>query len=90
MCVPIGAGTNLYFAELKSEPPPSDGIDFVAYPVTPQIHADDDLSLVESPAAQADAVAATEACGLPVVVTPDRGLDPEFVTTELDFARQML
>ena len=53
---PVGGGSNLYFAELNREPafPPS--FEVLAYPVTPQVHSDDDLSLVETPPAQADTV----------------------------------
>ena len=53
---PVGGGTNVYFAELNREAafPPS--FEVIAYPVTPQVHSDDDLSLVETPLAQADTV----------------------------------
>ncbi|HEY1515927.1 MAG TPA: hypothetical protein VGF91_05890 [Solirubrobacteraceae bacterium] len=53
---PVGGGTNVYFAELnrKAAFPPS--FEVLAYPVTPQVHSDDDLSLVETPLAQADTV----------------------------------
>ncbi len=53
---PVGGGTNVYFAELNREAsfPPS--FEVLAYPVTPQVHSDDDVSLVETPLAQADTV----------------------------------
>jgi D-apionolactonase len=53
---PIGGGTDVYFAELNREQafPPS--FDVIAYPITPQVHSDDDVSLVETPIAQADTV----------------------------------
>lgn len=53
---PVGGGTNVYFAELNREAvfPPS--FDVLAYPVTPQVHSDDDVSLMETPLAQADTV----------------------------------
>jgi hypothetical protein len=54
--VPIGGGTNVYFAELNRVEAFPTSFDVVAYPVTPQVHSDDDLSLVETPAAQADTV----------------------------------
>jgi D-apionolactonase len=54
--VPIGGGTNVYFAELNRVEAFPTSFDAVAYPVTPQVHSDDDLSLVETPAAQADTV----------------------------------
>jgi hypothetical protein len=54
--VPVGGGTNVYFAELNRVDAFPRSFDAVAYPVTPQVHSDDDLSLVETPVAQADTV----------------------------------
>lgn len=54
--VPVGGGTNVYFAELNRVEEFPASFDVVAYPVTPQVHSDDDLSLVETPVAQADTV----------------------------------
>ncbi len=54
--VPIGGGTNVYFAELNRVESFPEAFEVVSYPVTPQVHSDDDLSLVETPVAQADTV----------------------------------
>ena len=70
--VPIGAGTNAYFAELNRERPDPDGLDFVSYSLNPQVHAFDDASLMENLQAQADTVRSAKAfCGdVPIVVSP--------------------
>src|SRR5260221_1448815 len=47
-CEPLGFGTRAFFAELNRNHPPIDLLDFVTYTVNPQIHADDELSIVES------------------------------------------
>ena len=47
-CEPLGGGTRAFFAELNRNHPPIDLLDFVTYTVNPQIHADDELSIVES------------------------------------------
>jgi hypothetical protein len=70
--VPIGGGTDVYFAELNRVGRVATDWDLVAYPVTPQVHAEDDVSLAETPAAQADTVACarTLAPGKQICVTP--------------------
>jgi len=50
--VPIGAGTNAYFAELNRGYPPVPTVDFVCYSINPQVHAFDDASLFETLDAQ--------------------------------------
>lgn len=69
---PIGAGTNHFFTELNRERPPTDAIDFAVYSVNPQVHAFDNLSLVETLAVQAENVkTARQFCGdKPIVVSP--------------------
>ena len=47
-CEPLGGGTRAFFAELNRNHPAIDLLDFVTYTVNPQIHADDELSIVES------------------------------------------
>jgi hypothetical protein len=47
-CEPLGGGTRAFFAELNRTHPPIELLDFVTYSVNPQIHADDELSIVES------------------------------------------
>ena len=70
--VPVGGGTNIYFNELNRNRPNAGCLDTVAYSLNPQIHAFDELSLVESLEAQRDTVHAARAfCGdTPIAVTP--------------------
>ncbi len=68
----IGAGTNVFFTELNRARPPVELLDLVCYSLNPQVHAFDNLSLVETLAAQAATVeSARQFCGdLPLAVTP--------------------
>lgn len=70
--VPLGGGTNAYFAELNRERPPVDALDFIAFSLNPQVHAFDHASLIESLAAQVAVAASAHqfAAGLPVAVSP--------------------
>ena len=45
---PVGGGTNAYFAHLNRGRPPAGAFDVVCYSINPQVHAFDDLSLVET------------------------------------------
>lgn len=68
----IGAGVRSYFTELNRNRFDYSGIDFVIYPVNPQAHAKDSLTVIENLPAQGDAVrsAATFAIGKKVHVGP--------------------
>jgi hypothetical protein len=55
--IPIGAGTAGNFSELNRNRPDAESIDAIAYGVCPQIHAADDLSIIENLPAQRDAIA---------------------------------
>ncbi len=68
----IGSGTNVFFTELNRTRPPIQAMDLVCYSLNPQVHAFDNLSLVETLAAQAVTVdSARQFCGnLPIAVTP--------------------
>lgn len=68
----IGAGTDAYFTELNRERPPVRQLDLVAYSLNPQVHAFDNLSLVETLEAQATTVESAHKFidGLPLAVTP--------------------
>lgn len=70
--VPIGGGTNLYFAELNRSRPETPGLDAVAFSINPQVHASDERSLVENIEAQRDTVTSARmfCAGLPLVVSP--------------------
>jgi len=45
---PIGGGTRAFFAELNRNHPPFELLDFVSYTINPQVHAFDDVSIVET------------------------------------------
>lgn len=47
-CEPLGGGTRAFFAEFNRNRPAIDLLDFVTYTVNPQVHADDELSIVET------------------------------------------
>ncbi len=53
---PIGSGTNSFFTELNRERPPVAAIDFACYSMNPQVHAFDNMSLVENLEGQAHTV----------------------------------
>jgi hypothetical protein len=69
---PFGAGTNQYFTELNRNRPSIEAMDAVCYSANPQVHAFDNLSLVEALAGQAYTVTSARSfCGSrPVAVTP--------------------
>ncbi len=78
---PIGAGTNLWFTELNRHLPPvgetdlpdlPDLPDLLCYALSPQVHADDDLTLVENLEAQGATVqnAKRLSGGRPLAITP--------------------
>jgi hypothetical protein len=69
---PVGGGTNAYFTELNRNRPPVDALDLVAYSLNPQVHAFDDLSLIEAVKTQAVTVASARSFigNLPVAVSP--------------------
>lgn len=68
----LGSGTNAFFTELNRGRPRFDLLDLVCYSLNPQVHAFDNLSLVETLAAQASTVESTrQFCeGLPIAVSP--------------------
>jgi D-apionolactonase len=68
----IGGGSDLHFAQLNRFRPPAGLFDLLSYPVTPQMHAEDDETMVESLAVQAEMVRAARsfAGGARVAVSP--------------------
>ena len=68
----MGAGTNHFFTELNRERPPVDDIDFAVFSINPQVHAFDNLSLIETLPLQADNISsARHFCNdKPIVVSP--------------------
>jgi D-apionolactonase len=69
---PVVAGTNIYFNELNRHRPPLGRAGGLAWSVNPQIHAFDELSLMENLQAQPDTVATARwfAPGALLFVTP--------------------
>ena len=69
---PIGIGTNQNFAELNRGRPDARTVDFLAYPIQPQVHAFDDMSILENAFGQGATVrtALQFGNGKPVVVSP--------------------
>ena len=65
-------GTDGWFADLNRERPDATGVDGVAYSVCATVHADDDRSVCETPAAQGDTVTSARAIydDLPICVSP--------------------
>ncbi len=72
----FGGGTDAYFTELNRNRPPvellEEALDLVCYSLNPQVHAVDDLSLVETPPLQATTVESARRFvgNLPIAVTP--------------------
>jgi D-apionolactonase len=50
--IPLAAGTDAWFAELNRNRPPADSPAWPCYSITPQVHASDKLSIVETLEAQ--------------------------------------
>jgi len=70
--VPLGGGTRANFTELNRNRTPADALDLFTYAITPQMHAFDNLSLVETLPAQAATVESARkfAGGKPIVINP--------------------
>ncbi len=68
----IGAGTTAWFAAWNRHFTPIQGLDFTAFAISPQVHANDTSTLVENLAAQADTIrTARTRCGpLNIHVSP--------------------
>jgi hypothetical protein len=54
--VPIAGGTDMYFCELNRTRPHVEAMNGVFWSLNPQVHAFDDLSILETPEAQGDQV----------------------------------
>jgi hypothetical protein len=68
----IGGGTRADFAELNQPTVPIDALDVIAYRITPQVHAFDDDSVLETVAGQAATVRSARVLGggRPIAVGP--------------------
>lgn len=69
--VPFVGGTNGNFAELNRARPDTTAMDGVSFTINPQVHADDELSLIEAIEAQRDVVVTARhfGNGLPVIIS---------------------
>lgn len=68
---PVAAGTNAYFAELNRNRPDTTSPALACFSLNPQVHAFDDLSLVETLEAQRATVECARQFGAkPVVISP--------------------
>ena len=67
---PVGGGTRANLAELLARRPPVDGCDRVSLAVSPQVHADDDATILENAGVVGDVLAraAAAAGGRPLTV----------------------
>jgi D-apionolactonase len=72
LAAPVFGGTDVLFADLNGDRPNLAGHDGVAFPLVPTVHADDDLSLVETMEVFADIVRTARAFTrtLPLAATP--------------------
>jgi D-apionolactonase len=70
--VPVAGGTDMYFCEVNRTRPDMDAMDGLFWSMNPQVHAFDDVSLVETPEAQGEEVltALEITGGKPVFVGP--------------------
>lgn len=68
----IGGGTDCYFAELNRGKIDASLLDFISFSINPQVHAFDNLTLIENMAAQYDAVMSASSLypSLPIHVSP--------------------
>ena len=70
--VPVAGGTDMYFCELNRTRPQVAAMDGVCWSLNPQVHAFDDLSVLETPEAIGEQVRAAQAFagGKPLFVGP--------------------
>jgi D-apionolactonase len=76
----IGGGTDAWFAQLNRTRPEPRALDFVFYPATPQVHAEDSLSIIENLPGLSATVSTGRSIfgGKPIVVSPVT-LQPRFI-----------
>ena len=70
--IKIGSGTNVFFTDLNRSGTSTEIMDFVCYSVNPQVHAFDNLSLIESLEAQGKTIESAKKLSKnrPIAVTP--------------------
>jgi hypothetical protein len=69
---PIGTGTDYFFTELNRERPPVEHADFITYSLNPQVHAFENVDLIETLPVQGATVTSAKqfSAGKPVIVSP--------------------
>ena len=69
---PIGTGTDYFFTELNRERPPAEAADFIIYALNPQVHAFENVDLIETLPVQGATVESAKqfSAGKPIVVSP--------------------
>jgi hypothetical protein len=68
---PLVSGTDFYFTEVNRQHPPIDLLDGICFSITPQVHAFDDMSLIENLEMQATVIEnARRLFGLPIHISP--------------------
>jgi hypothetical protein len=83
----VGSGTNVEFVDVNRERPPLEHMDAACYSMSPQVHAFDNDSLVETLEAQGSTVQSAREVlgGLPLAITPvtlKRRFNPEAMGPE--------
>ena len=70
--VPIGGGSDVFFASVNRTPPNGELLDVLAYPISPTVHLADDATIVEGLACLGDSVrrARKTMGGRPVRISP--------------------
>ena len=70
--IKIGSGTNVFFTDLNRSVTSTEIMDFVSYSINPQVHAFDNLSLIESLEAQGKTLESAKKLSknIPIAVTP--------------------
>jgi hypothetical protein len=65
----IGTGTALHFAEINRFYEKQQGINFLAFPINPQVHASDTLTIIENLVAFREMIQALNRFGMPIHIS---------------------
>ncbi|NAS10624.1 hypothetical protein [Poritiphilus flavus] len=70
--IPLGSGTDFYFAEFNRQAPPMDELDFCSFSANPQVHAFDNRSIMETASSFEDVTKSAKILsgGKPVHISP--------------------
>ncbi len=86
--VPVGGGTDAHFAELNRNHPMTGWLDFISYTICPQVHAFDDLTLIENIEGQAETVRSAAALFNKPVSIAAVSLKPRFNAASTEYTNQ--